>query len=473
MEDDLVIEATPLFILTSAQEEEKQPLNNEKRENKAEADGKGSRSSDSSVFPQDLFPLDTNFLTTDSIDEEGLSSQTKNTDRNNNTRQESTRMLDIIKHSPKFLRKKNTKQPCKNVTASPVEDNNDILQDVKPRGNVESLGSVSPKIAIRKKFQQLSGNSKDTTTETLKMLATSPVKCKSPTYDQESSEAGSSKGKKNWRKVKAALKRMNHDSGEELKPVSPGNEVNSQEVPKITIKIPSESSIHDSTENEEDIYQRLKTFLNSSEKKPKTPKSPRLQLRSKFNFWPKGPEEENDMLSSPVSNQFPVLKTRMYHLGIRRSSAPESVLRREAEAFSLAKKAKDIRLNAQNKSIKQAKGEKGVSKVSNRRNHEIKQRIQLVMKENLESVIEYCPDVCSQFSSTISEQINKYLHSTETTIEGGQKKFVCLVYIGAVKDCGIYAAVRGMWSPGEDRLVVADYQNKSLYAIAVVFVASC
>ncbi|XP_031574415.1 uncharacterized protein LOC116308173 [Actinia tenebrosa] len=490
MEYDLVIEASSLFLLNSAVKENPSLSNDNKTQVSPEVQGLCSSAVlDHSVFPKDVFSAETSFLTPDRVIEEigvcgrGLSQPLKS-DRNNNTKQESTRILDIIKYSPKFLRKKNSKQPCKNVSHY-VEESNGGLQGASNQKfeNHENPGTVSPKMGFRKTFQS-SVNQKDTAV-TEKMKTTATRNCKSATSDKEIPEFGPSKGRKNWRKVKAALKRMN-DGGEQLKSMSlASSEENIQGVAgKLRINLSSETSIDDDDDDEEDIYQRLKAFLNSSDKKFKTPwspRSPRLQLRSnKYSFWPKGAEaggvpyaitpmveEENGV------NQFPVLKSKRYPLGMRRCSAPEPVLRREAEAFSFIKKGKDMKINSQKKSIKNKKANHGDPKPYDRVEHEVRQRMRLVMEKNLETLTEYCPEICGQLSSTISEEITKYLRSTDIFSEDVQKKCVCLVYIGAVKDDGIHAAVRCMWIPGEDRLVVFDYQNNSLYALAIVFTASC
>ncbi|KAK3752221.1 hypothetical protein QZH41_002759 [Actinostola sp. cb2023] len=80
---------------------------------------------------------------------------------------------------------------------------------------------------------------------------------------------------------------------------------------------------------------------------------------------------------------------------------------------------------------------------------------------------EYVPEVCNRLGRTISENITKYLHPIEEPTDR-QHKYACLVYIGAVKDCGISAAAQALWSPEEDRFIVIDYQNKTMYVIAVV-----
>lgn len=491
MECDLVIELSPLFLLKSI-DEEKPCLSKDNKTQVSPQEAQGYCSSEvldhSEVVPQDVFPAVKSLLAPGWVEEGGVYSQPLKNDRNNNAKQESMRILDIIKYSPKFLRKKNAKHQCKNASPSVEESNGDLQDELYQKiENLENPGSVSPKMGFRKKLL-LSVNPRDTgVTETMKTVPALATNCKSAISDQEIPEFGPSKGRKNWRKVKAALKRMN-DSGEQLKPVLANSEENIQGVAKPRFKLPSETSIQDDDENEEDVYQRLKAFLNSSEKKLKTPRSPRLQLRSKFSFWPKGAEagapytttpaiqEENGIFASPRAlscNQFPVLKSRMYPLGLRRCSAPEAVLRREAESFSLMKKAKDMRINSQNKSVKLKKANHGVPKPHDYREHEVRQRMRLAMEKNLGNLTEYCPEICSQLNSTISEEITEYLHSTDLVSEDEQKKFVCLVFIGAVKDDGIHAAVRCMWSPSEDRLVVTDYQNNSLYALAVVFTASC
>lgn len=471
MDYDLVIELSPLFLLKSIDEEKQSPNNDNKKQLSRELGETQSHcisGGRDGVCTEEVFFTDTHLLTPDLVGEESV----LKSDRSNNAKQESTRILDIIKYSPKFLRKKYTKQPNKNVSPSPEESKCDLPDELSQKypENLENSGSASPKMGFRKKFL-LTVNSKDITeAETMKTLPTITTKS-----SQESAEFGSSKGRKNWRKVKAALQRMN-DSGDPSKSVIASSEENIPEAEKLRFKSSSVQA-QDDDESDEDVHQRFKAFLNSSEKKPKTPRSPRLQLRSRFSFWPKGGEtaiqEENGVvISSPLScNQYPVLKSRMYLLGRRRCSAPEAVLRREAEAFALMKTTKDVRNNSQNNSLKHKKANHGIqAKPYDYREHEVRQKMRSSMEKHLKNLTEYCPEVCSQLNSTISDEITEYLHSIDS--EDEQKRIVCLVYIGAVKEDGIHAAVRCMWSPSEDRVVVSDYQNNSLYALAVVFAAS-
>ena len=92
-----------------------------------------------------------------------------------------------------------------------------------------------------------------------------------------------------------------------------------------------------------------------------------------------------------------------------------------------------------------------------------------ILRAHLLSLTDYKPASCDRTSRNICKLISGFLGSMKTSTHP-QSKFACLVYIGAVRDQGIHAASRVLWSPEKDSYAVASFRNEFVYGLAAVFV---
>lgn len=438
MEEDFIIKATPLFILTSVVEQEKSSvLEVEKLRSQSVGNENNTAERRIIISPSDEKQQDFSFVL----------------DNNNNSKVLQNSIVERLKQSsPKFMRKfQSSLKKDFNLMANKDDDD----ETSKER---KVIAKLSPKLA-GKLYHDNNENSKNENLECEKQ------------HEEVSAETGITKGTKNWRKVKTALKKLKDSPRENLK----------LELPSNDLQIPSanDSSIPISPETEDvDLYKRMKAFLSNDKKsKSGSPKSPRS--KGKFNFWPNSNHYDANFLSIPSPHgdelahsysipSSPSSKPKRFPTGFRRRSAPDAVLRKTLEAFNSSKKTMEAKFRAQIQNTVEEKDEKSFQILPNHSDEEIKNNIGRIMKENLENLDEYESENCDQLGRSTSEAIVKYLHSIEKPIDCSQHKFACLVYIGAVRNDGISVAARALCSPGNDRFIVTDYQNNSIHVFAIV-----
>lgn len=73
-------------------------------------------------------------------------------------------------------------------------------------------------------------------------------------------------------------------------------------------------------------------------------------------------------------------------------------------------------------------------------------------------------DLCQKWCIDISQNIK----SSVQNFKGDKYKIVSVVYIAAIRDKGIHAAVQCIWTPDQDSFATASYKNDTLYAMGTL-----
>ena len=97
--------------------------------------------------------------------------------------------------------------------------------------------------------------------------------------------------------------------------------------------------------------------------------------------------------------------------------------------------------------------------------YEIEQLAAEVLRECLQDK-QYDPDVCRQVSQSTASKISDCLKARKHR----QYKHVVVVSIGSLRERpGVYLGSRCLWNDNTDSFCTVRYQNKSLYAIAMIY----
>lgn len=93
--------------------------------------------------------------------------------------------------------------------------------------------------------------------------------------------------------------------------------------------------------------------------------------------------------------------------------------------------------------------------------------IKTLIGQDLRNYLEdktFIADLCQKWCAEISQNIQNSVQN----FKGDQYKVVVVVYIAALRDKGIHAAVQCLWTPDQDCFATAAYKNESLYALAAL-----
>ena len=97
-------------------------------------------------------------------------------------------------------------------------------------------------------------------------------------------------------------------------------------------------------------------------------------------------------------------------------------------------------------------------------NSRIRELIHQILLNHLQNM-EYNHSVCSEKCRVISKAIESGVKSVFRM----QHKVTALVYVGAIRDCGIEISSQCIWNPDTDGFSMATYSNDSLFATGIVF----
>lgn len=100
-------------------------------------------------------------------------------------------------------------------------------------------------------------------------------------------------------------------------------------------------------------------------------------------------------------------------------------------------------------------------------NH-LRETLEEVLKSHLLTMDDYSPPKCDRASRSICKIITRLLGSRVERSAHGQRKFACVVYIGAVRGNGVQMAAQALWCPEADTFAAASFSNQSVCGMAIV-----
>lgn len=90
-----------------------------------------------------------------------------------------------------------------------------------------------------------------------------------------------------------------------------------------------------------------------------------------------------------------------------------------------------------------------------------------VLRSHMLSMIDYRKETCDRTGKSISKILKTLIESMKQS-EGSPCKVVCIVYMGAVRDQGIFMSTQALWDSNQDNFAAASFRNEAIFGLAVV-----
>lgn len=110
-----------------------------------------------------------------------------------------------------------------------------------------------------------------------------------------------------------------------------------------------------------------------------------------------------------------------------------------------------------------------VTGVVERENLEIQDIIQETLKLQFENVTEYKRELCDRLAKNVSELVKRRVEVMKEAMRL-PCKIVSVVYVGAIRDCGIAVVSQALLDSDKDNFTVASYRNGKVFAVGGIMV---
>lgn len=94
-----------------------------------------------------------------------------------------------------------------------------------------------------------------------------------------------------------------------------------------------------------------------------------------------------------------------------------------------------------------------------------------VLRSHMLSMVDYRKETCDRTSKSISKILKTLIESMKES-EGIACKVVCNVFIGAVRDQGIFMSTQALWDSSHDNFAAASFRNEAVFGLVVVIAAA-